>query len=150
VPRIFSARRDKSSGDTAEAESKKVPSDPGAHEIIWIIDHAAGLTAALKSLVGPTINNDDPGLRKAFENTIKQSRELRAGIARVHCDTQDGRGGQELALRALLLTEQAVTHLLTALSTSDRNQVNASLTESENLAGAAQKAAEQSLTLLTK
>ncbi|MGA3218843.1 MAG: hypothetical protein ABSE77_07175 [Acidimicrobiales bacterium] len=89
------------------------------------------------------------GVLSALKNVVSQSRELSSQIQLVHCETQEGRSGQQLAVRALLLGEQAGGYFRSGLSTSDPAEIKSDLAQAVTLSEAAQSAAAHAIKLLS-
>ena len=69
----------------------------------------------------------------ALEEVVDQSREVSAQVRLVHCQTTNGRAGQQLALHALALAEQAGGYLRAGLSSSDPDKTKADLSQGVTL-----------------
>jgi hypothetical protein len=127
--------------------------DPGARRVLRLFTGSPGLTRAM-SATAAAVPRWRQGIKsdmlEALEEVVDQSREVSAEVRLVHCQTQDGRAGQQLVLHALALVEQANGYVRAGLSTSDPDKVKADLSQGVALARASMAAGAQAVKLLSQ
>ena len=127
--------------------------DPGAQRVLRLFTGSPGLARAMHA-VGAAVPGSRHGnnseMLAALEDVVDQSREVSAQVRLVHCQTKDGRAGQQLALHALALAEQAGGYLRAGLSTSDPDKTKADLSQGATLSKASLDAGAQAVKLLSK
>jgi hypothetical protein len=127
--------------------------DPGARRVLRLFTGSPGLTRAMGATAAAVprwrqgIKSD---MLEALEEVVDQSREVSAEVRLVHCQTQDGRAGQQLVLHALALVEQANAYVRAGLSTSDPDKIKADLSQGVALARASMAAGAQAVKLLSQ
>lgn len=127
--------------------------DPGARHVLSLLTESPELKAATSAFATAVLDYsqvDRPKLLHALERLVTQTRTVSSQIAQVHCDTENGRAGQRLAIQSLRQAEQAGGHLQAGLVTSDPEKIKADLTSAETTGTASQAAAAHAIRLLSE
>ena len=140
----------RAAGSTSAAE---VLHDPGAQRVLRLFTDSPGLTRAMKAVstaVAGSVHGNNSEMLAALTEVVDRSREVSAQVRLVHCQTQDGRDGQHLALHALALAEQAGSYLRAGVSSAETAKTKADLSQGVKLAQASLNAGAQAVKLLSK
>lgn len=144
-------------GDARAAGSTSAPevalNDPGAQRVMRLFTDSPGLTLAMHAVstaVAGSVHGNNSEMLAALTGVVDRSREVSAQVRLVHCQTQDGRDGQHLALHALALAEQAGSYLRAGVSSAETAKTKADLSQGVKLAQASLHAGAQAVKLLSK
>ena len=144
---------DEARGTATRAAAEEALHDPGAQRVLRLFTGSPRLTRAMDA-VGAAVpgsrHGPNPEMLAALEEVVDQSRELSAQVRLVHCQTTNGRAGQQLALHALALAEQAGGYLRAALSSSDPDKTRADLSQGVTLSRESLNTGADAVKLLSK
>jgi hypothetical protein len=125
----------------SNAPPKITTHDPGALRILKLLEDSPALTDAMTALTAAVPNSSQINHTKvlgALQNLIDQTRKVSTQIGLVHCETQNGRSGQQLAIISLRLGEQACGYLHAGLATTDPEKIKTDLAQAVTYAQASQ------------
>lgn len=137
----------------SNASLKITTHDPGALRILQLLKDSPALTDTMTALTAAVLNSsrsNDTKALAALESLIDQTRKVSVQIGHVHCETQNGRSGQQLAIVSLRLGEQACDYLQAGLATSDPEKLKADLAQAATYARASESNGSRAIKLLSQ